>query len=99
MSINKGWLPFNTWSRERIRQGRKHCTSRTKRYNLDPNVTWISPKLPLWFIKKYLWKDEGADSPEELQRVINQIFRKEVSEDKELYVHFGDFKAALQKEE
>jgi len=87
-------LPFNDWSEERIAQGRKKCTSRTKKYVDDPRVDFITEKIPLKFIKKYFYGDgfEGADSPEELQRVINGIFRKEVSEDRGFYVHFGDFK-------
>ena len=84
-------LTFNDWSRERIRQGRKICTSRTKKYVDDPRVDWISPPLPLWFIKKYLYKPEGADSPEELQKVVNQIFRKKVDSDRKFYVHFGEY--------
>lgn len=83
-------IPFNSWSRERIKQGRKKCTSRTRVWD-DPRVTWVSPLLPVWFIAKYLYKDEGADSPEEYRKVINQIFRKQVPDWKELYVHFGDF--------
>lgn len=82
-------IPFNAWSRERIAQGRKKCTSRKKKY-MDPRVTSIDVR-PWSYVKDFLWKDEGADSPEELQRVINQIFRREVKDDEIFYVHFGDF--------
>ena len=85
-------IPFNDWSKEKIEQGIKKCTSRHKKYTQDSRVTWISPKLPWWFIKKYLWADEGAKSPEELQRVINNIYKREVLEDELFYVHFGNFK-------
>ena len=79
-------MKFSKWSQERIRQGRKHLTSRTKPID-DPDVKYITPPLPLWFIKRFLYRDEGADSPEELQRKFNQIFRRKVDDDREFYVH------------
>lgn len=87
-------MKFNKWSKDRIACGIKTLTSRTKPYLDDPDVKYVTQPLPLWFIKKYLYRDEGASSPEELQRVINQIFRKEVSEDRLFYVHVlkGDVK-------
>ena len=84
-------IPFNGWSQEKILQGKKHCTSRHKKYPNDKRVTWISPKLPWWFIRTYLWKEEGADSPEELQKIINEIYHRTVPEDEGFYVHFGKF--------
>jgi hypothetical protein len=45
------------------------------------------PPLPWWFIRRFLYRDEGAESPEELQRVINQIFRRTVYQDEMFYVH------------
>ena len=91
MEKAKGKLTFNAWSQEKIDSGDKICISRTKRYEDDPRVDWISPKLPLWFIKMFLWEAEGAKNPEELQSVINQIFRKKVDPSREFYVHFGYF--------
>ncbi|MFC2162990.1 hypothetical protein ACFLRF_04855 [Candidatus Altiarchaeota archaeon] len=88
----KDLIPFKEWSQERIEAGVKHCTSRHKRYPKDPRVEWISPKLPWWFIREYLWKPEGAYSPDELQGVINSIYKREVPEDERFYVHFGKFK-------
>ena len=85
-------IPFNKWSRERIKFGKKVCTSRKKIYDKDPRVHYISPKLPWWLIKNYLWQPEGANSPTELQIVIDKIFRRKVEDDEEFYVHFGDFK-------
>jgi len=90
-------IPFNEWSRERIAQGRKRCTSRHKRYPNDPRVTWISPKLPWWFIREHLWREEGADSPEELQKVIESIYKRPVPDDEEFYFHFGEFKEVLKE--
>jgi hypothetical protein len=85
-------IPFNEWSKEKIKQGRKICTSRHKRYSKDKRVTFITPKLPFWFIKTYLWKPEGADSPEELQKVVENIYGRRVPEDETFYVHFGNFR-------
>lgn len=88
-------IPFNDWSKERIKQGRKFCTSRHKKYTKDPRVDWISPKLPWWFIKRYLWQSEGADSELELQDVVDAIYKRPVKDNEEFYVHFGDFTYTL----
>ena len=86
-------IPFNDWSKKRLEAGTKNCTSRHKRYPKDPRVTWISPKLPWWFIKLYLWAEEGARSQAELQEVIDNIYKRKVPDDEQFYVHFGKFKA------
>jgi len=86
-------IPFNKWSRERIEQGRKFCTSRSRKWN-DPRVIGVI-KLPLSVIKEWLWEAEGANSPEEFQKVSNQIFRYNVEGDKWFYVHFGDFRRGI----
>ena len=80
-------MKFNSWSMKRIREGKKTLTSRSKRYENDPHVTNILGPLPLWFICIYLYRDEGADDPQELKRIINQIWRRNVSWNQELYVH------------
>ena len=87
----KDKIPFNNWSKERIKLGYKKCTSRHKRYPKDKRVTLISPKLPWWFIREIFWDDEGAESPEELQKVIENIYKRKVPDNEEFYVHFGDF--------
>lgn len=84
----KDIIPFNDWSKGRIKLGMKRCTSRHKKYTKDKRVTWISPKLPWWFIRTYLWKDEGAKSIEELQAEIEKIYKRKVPDDEEFYVHF-----------
>lgn len=89
--MEKTKIPFNAWSKDKIAKGIKECTSRHKRYPNDSRVKWISPKLPWWFIKSYLWMDEGAESPDDLQRVIEEIYKREVPDNEEFYVHFGDF--------
>lgn len=85
-------IPFNRWSRERIKNMGKCMTSRHKRYPNDPKVKWISPKLPWWFIREFLWSWEGAKSPMELQEVIEGIYHRVVPDDEMFYVHYGDFK-------
>jgi hypothetical protein len=83
-------IPFNKWSLERIKLGRKICTSRTKKWN-DKRV-YLILKLPLWIVRKYLYKEEGADSPEEFEKVWRSIHRKRFLDwDKEVFVHFGNF--------
>lgn len=90
--MTKKRIPFNRWSEVRIEKGMKVCTSRHAKHLNDKRVWWISPKLPLWFIKKYLWKPEGADNPEELQNVFNEIYKRNVPKNEMFYVHFGNFK-------
>jgi len=80
-------MKFNSWSLKRIKEGRKTLTSRKQRYDKDYDVADVIGPLPWWFIKYYLYRDEGADSPEELQRVINGIFRREVDRDEMFFVH------------
>ena len=82
-------MKFNAWSKTRILDGRKTLTSRKKQYH-DSDVLAVVGPLPWWFIKKYLYRDEGAESPDELQRVINGIFRRTVGELEEFYVHILD---------
>ena len=88
----KNKIPFNDWSKERIAEGRKICTSRHKKYLHDDRVTYITPKLPLWFIKKYLWRDEGAYHELELEKVMFDIYGRHIPNDEMFYVHFGEFK-------
>lgn len=80
-------MQFNAWSQKRIRLGMKRLTSRRIAYTDDPDVEYITPQLPWHFIKRFLWADEGAFTPEELQSVINGIFRREVGPDELFYVH------------
>ena len=90
-------IPFNSWSSERIERGVKGCTSRHKKYSKDSRVFYITPKLEWWFIKKYLWREEGASSPEELQEVIEAIYNRKVLDDERFYVHFGNYKKEVDK--
>ncbi len=84
-------IPFNKWSKERIKERRKFCTSRHTKYIDDSRVEFITPKLKWGFIKKYLWQTEGANSPKELQEVIQSIYHRVVPDYEKFFVHFGDF--------
>ena len=85
-------IPFNNWSQERIKEGRKFCTSRHTKYEDDPRVRYISDAVTWGFIKKYLWQMEGANSPEELQEVIESIYKRKVTDAEPFYFHIGDFR-------
>lgn len=85
-------IPFNDWSRERIKEGRKFCTSRHTKYVDDIRVEYITEKLPWDTIKRLFWQPEGANSPEELQEVIKKIYRRPVDGTEMFFVHFGDFR-------
>lgn len=80
-------MKFNEWSQRRINLGMKRLTSRRIAYIGDPDVDYIVGPLPWKFIKEFLYRDEGAFTSDELQKVINEIFRKTVGPDKMFYVH------------
>lgn len=80
-------MKFNAWSKVRIRNGTKRLTSRRENQESDPDVLYVVGPMPWKFIKHYLYRAEGAESPEELQRVINQIFRRAVRSYEMFYVH------------
>jgi len=90
-------MKFNNWSKSKILANEKTLTSRTKKHENDSDVLYIFGPLPWWFIKQYLYRDEGAESPEQLQRVINQIFRRVVDDDRLFYVHVIDTYSLIQK--
>ena len=90
-------MKFNKWSLDRIVKGTKLITSRKHTYKDDPHIKrLLDVPLSWWFIRDYLYTIEGADSPEELQRVINGIFRRVVEDDEMFYVHVIDREAVLQ---
>lgn len=82
-----GQMKFHEWSKVRIRNGTKRLTSRRENQESDPDVLYVVGPMPWQFITHYLYRAEGAESPEELQRVINQIFRRVVKPDEMFYVH------------
>ena len=83
-------IPFNKWSKERIEQGRKICTSRTRKWKDDR--VYLIIQLPLGIVKEWLYREEGANSPEEFEKVWRSIFRGNFNSERIVFVHFGDFK-------
>lgn len=90
-------MKFNAWSLKRIREGKKTLTSRSKRHDNDPDVCYIVGPFPLWFICNYLYRDEGAESPTELKKIINQMWRRDVDFQQMLYVHVLDVPKILER--
>ena len=83
-------MKFNAWSQERINRGEKVITSRKKAHYNDPDVYFVLGKLPWGIIRDRLYIAEGAETPEELQQVIDDIFARRgypVADDEEFYVH------------
>lgn len=70
--------------------GKKCLTSRHKRYNDDPAVLYITPKLRWDFIRDRLYLGEGAGTPNELQETIEDIYNRNVPGDEMFYVHAFD---------
>jgi len=86
-------MKFNAWSRERIQADRKIITSRKEPHYNDPDVYCILGHLPWGIIRDRLYIPEGADTPKELQEVIDKIFARRgypVADDEEFYVHVLD---------
>lgn len=89
-------IPFNDWSRSKLQFGLKCCTSRTKIYgelgdtfevnNSTYRIEYIM-RLPLIFVRDYLYREEGANSPEEFEEVWNSIHPSGIK-DQSVYVHF-----------
>lgn len=91
-------IPFNEWSMERLASGQKTCTTRSKRYG-NPGDTFYAGKslhkikevlqFPLWFVRDFLWYQEGAKSPEEFVKIWCGIHPREgLKEEKIGYTHF-----------
>lgn len=90
-------IPFNDWSKARLRKGTKIATSRNKRYgNIDDNFTVDDMqfvivdvfKTPLYDVAYRLYKQEGATSPEEFIEVWNEIHPiKKYQSEQRVYFH------------
>jgi len=93
--MNKIWtkdeLTFNKWSKERIALGRKFCTSRSKNYGSDPRVKFVVD-IQLKYVRDFLFQTEGADSPEEFEKVWRSLHRGRFNQEDYVVVHFGDFR-------
>lgn len=80
-------MKFNAWSKTRLGWGVKRITSRREAHTDDPEVDYVVGPLPWKFIREFLWRDEGAVCPRQLQNVINRLQRTIVPDDKMFYVH------------
>lgn len=78
-------IPFNDWSLDKLRKGKKTCTSRYKKYGqigdrfiaVDSIYELIGIyKLQLNYIIETFYKEEGADSPNELLQIWIDIHPK-----------------------
>lgn len=90
-------IPFNNWSKKKLKINRKFCTSRSKIYGKvgdyfeeDGVVYTIKfvTEFPLWFVKEFLWYVEGADSKEEFIKVWKSIHGGVFKESKLVFTHF-----------
>ena len=71
-------IPFNLWSQDKLLHELKKATSRYKKYG-SVDDTFIMQgkcyyvnlvvKLPLWFIRNYLYESEGCKTPEEFENI------------------------------
>ena len=82
-------IPFNAWSRRKLRERKKGGTSRTRRYG-DPNDGFdvklngetrryyinCVDHLPLSTVARVYYKVEGCKSPDEFKRVWVEIHPK-----------------------
>jgi hypothetical protein len=82
-------MTFNEWSKARLADGRKRLTSRFVPKEDECVVDVVGP-LPWGFIRDFLYRDEGAESPEELQTVIEDIHGRHIEDDEVFYVHVID---------
>lgn len=83
-------LPFTRWSRQRIAQGRKWATTRTRKF-YDPRVV-LCFEIELGRVRDEFWQIEGADSPEEYEKVWRSLHRGHYRGNRWVYIHFGDFR-------
>lgn len=87
----KNKIPFNEWSKKAIKKGHKFMTSRHKKYLKDTRVKTILPKTEWGFIRDNYWWLEGAESPEELQQIIESIYKRKVEDNEMFFPHIGDY--------
>lgn len=81
-SVKEIYIPFNAWSKDKLKHYDKRATSRTKKYGDTGDyftvdgvryVLLFVTKLPLWFITFHLYEIEGAESPYEFMRIWGEI--------------------------
>jgi hypothetical protein len=91
-------IPFTGWSRKKLETGTKSCTSR--RYQMGEAGDTFSVEgviyrvtriefLPLFQVRNLLFREEGADSPEQFERIFRSQHQfYEWNEGDRVYVHF-----------
>ena len=81
-SMKEITIPFNDWSKDRLKTGMKCATSRNKQYGeigdifrFDGFVYKITgiAHIPLWFIRAYLYESEGCETMDEFVEIWCQI--------------------------
>lgn len=95
MMIN---IPFNEWSKQRLRDGRKSCTSRKKKcgvlgdlFKVDGTTYRITKieQRPLGYVAIRLRHQEGADNSVEFLQVWRDIYPNvKMRLTDMVYVHF-----------
>jgi len=95
MKIN---IPFNSWSKIRIINGKKSATSRYKKYGESGDTFTIGKtdyilngvmKSRLADVAKRFYTDEGCDTPEEFKEIWTEIHpRRGFRPDDIIWIHF-----------
>jgi len=94
-------IPFNKWSKERLKAKVKLATTRTKRYGKEGDTFVVHLgqvdykfellavfQLSLYDVASKLYYIEGAESPLAFRKVWEQIHPRSAWEpDKKVYVH------------
>lgn len=90
-------IPFNAWSRSRLKQCIKVCTSRNRKYGEPGDTFMVDGKhyeiklvlnLQLWFVRDFLYSLEGAESPDEFENVWKGIYYGRFDANKYVWTHF-----------
>ncbi len=90
-------IPFNKWSDDRLRSGKKTCTSRHKSYGVAGDYFYTAggrfrlqqvQSFPLWFVKEFLWEAEGAGNPQEFEAIWKSLHRGKFDPWDMVWVHF-----------
>jgi hypothetical protein len=90
-------IPFNAWSKDKLRKGIKHTTFRYKKYGDVGDTFQVNGKT--YFIMRYMEKTgqevidedyltEGAQTPDELKKVLDGICRGKFNPNKKGWLHF-----------
>ena len=78
-------IPFNDWSKERIKAGQKCATSRYKRYGKPGDTFMVDGetyelthvvKRRLGIVAYYYFEEEGAKNPQEFIQIWEEIHPK-----------------------